>query len=97
MEGIEGLKHFSTGLTLPVSLPSPDLIRGLTGQSSIPGRWLLDRPVKPGDDSTEYVNLIEKCSGNAMSLRLTGLNVRHQTVHTGRGLLGPHTAAGPSI
>jgi len=22
-------------------------------QSSIPGRWLLDRPVKPGDDSTE--------------------------------------------
>jgi hypothetical protein len=38
-----------------VSLP------GLTGQSSIPGRWLLDRPVKPGDDSTE-VNLIEKCT-----------------------------------
>ena len=76
---------------IQVSLP------GLTGQSSIPGRWLLDRPVKPGDDSTEYVNLIEKCSGNAMSLRLTGLNVRHQTVHTGRGLLGPHTAAGPSI
>src|SRR5215467_8236792 len=30
----------------PVSLP------GLTGQSSIHGRWLLDRPVKPGDDST---------------------------------------------
>jgi hypothetical protein len=26
---------------------------GLTGQSSIPGLWLLDRPVKPGDDSTE--------------------------------------------
>jgi hypothetical protein len=25
----------------------------LTGQSSIHGRWLLDRPVKPGDDSTE--------------------------------------------
>ena len=24
---------------------------GLTGQSSIPGRWLLDRPVKPGDDT----------------------------------------------
>jgi hypothetical protein len=23
---------------------------GLTGQSSTPGRWLLDRPVKPGDD-----------------------------------------------
>jgi hypothetical protein len=28
-----------------VSLP------GLTGQSSAPGRCLLDRPVKPGDDS----------------------------------------------
>src|SRR5229473_794799 len=28
-----------------VSLP------GLTGQSSTPGRWLLDRPVKPGDDT----------------------------------------------
>src|SRR6266849_2605919 len=26
-----------------VSLP------GLTGQSSVPGRWLLDRPVKPGE------------------------------------------------
>jgi ADP-dependent NAD(P)H-hydrate dehydratase / NAD(P)H-hydrate epimerase len=24
---------------------------GLTGQSSNPGRWLLDRPVKPGDDT----------------------------------------------
>jgi hypothetical protein len=24
---------------------------GLTGQSSTSGRWLLDRPVKPGDDS----------------------------------------------
>src|SRR6266849_8866054 len=32
---------------------------GLTGQSSIPGRWLLDRPVKPGDDS---IVLVEKCS-----------------------------------
>jgi len=28
-----------------VSLP------GLTGQSSIHGRWLLRRPVKPGDDT----------------------------------------------
>jgi len=28
-----------------VSLP------GLTGQSSTPGLWLLDRPLKPGDDS----------------------------------------------
>jgi hypothetical protein len=32
-------------LILPVSLP------GLTGQSSTHGRCLLDRPVKPGDDS----------------------------------------------
>src|SRR5712691_9317022 len=46
-------EHFSSRLTLPVSLP------GLTGQSSIPGLWLLDRPVNPriksgeGDDSTE--------------------------------------------
>src|SRR5258706_15242011 len=39
------LEHSSIRLPLPVSLP------GLTGQSSIPGRWLLDRPVKPGDDS----------------------------------------------
>jgi hypothetical protein len=31
-----------------VSLP------GLTGQSSTPGRWLLDRPIKPGDDSGGY-------------------------------------------
>jgi hypothetical protein len=30
-----------------VSLP------GLTGQSSMPGRWLLDRTVKSGDDSSE--------------------------------------------
>jgi hypothetical protein len=39
-----------------VSLP------GLTGQSSIHGRWLLDRPVKPGDDSGVDVRLIGKCS-----------------------------------
>jgi hypothetical protein len=29
---------------------------GLTGQSSTPGQWLLDRPTKPGDDSHVYVN-----------------------------------------
>jgi hypothetical protein len=40
-----GLKHCSVRLTLPMSLP------GLTGQSNIHGRCLLDRPVKPGDDS----------------------------------------------
>jgi hypothetical protein len=36
-----------------VSLP------GLTGQSSTPGRCLLDRPVKPGDDSEADVDLNE--------------------------------------
>src|SRR5712692_5885537 len=44
--GALGMERFSIGLTIWVSLP------GLTGQSSIHGRWLLDRPVKPGDDST---------------------------------------------
>jgi len=39
-----------------VSLP------GLTGQPSIPGRWLLDRPVKPGDDTQSGANLIGKRS-----------------------------------
>jgi hypothetical protein len=28
----------------------------LTGQSSIHDRWLLDRPVKPGDDSSRQAN-----------------------------------------
>src|SRR6267378_5081082 len=32
---------------------------GSTGQSSIPGRWLLDRAVKPSDDSIVSVILIE--------------------------------------
>jgi branched-chain amino acid transport system permease protein len=36
-----------------VSLP------GLTGQSSIPGRWLLDRPVKPGDDTGDGVEQVK--------------------------------------
>jgi hypothetical protein len=35
---------------LVLSLP------GLTGQSSTPGRCLLDRPVEPGDDSEMCVN-----------------------------------------
>ncbi len=39
--GSLSLERLSIRLTLPVSLP------GLTGQSSNPGRWLLDRPVKP--------------------------------------------------
>src|SRR5277367_6835343 len=33
---------------------------GLTGQSSTPGQCLLDRPVKPGDDSEVCVDLNEK-------------------------------------
>ena len=40
-----GLERFPMTLTLLVSWP------GLTGQSSTRGRCLLDRPVKPGDDS----------------------------------------------
>jgi hypothetical protein len=47
---------FLITLTLSVSLP------GLTGQSSTRGRWLLDRPVKPDDDSQVCVNLSEKRS-----------------------------------
>src|SRR5262249_48225189 len=48
--------------TFQVSLP------GLTGQSSIHGWWLLDRPVKPGDDSTvsvcamECVRRLKRCA-----------------------------------
>jgi hypothetical protein len=38
-------KALSDALTVSMSLP------GLTGQSSTPGRCLLDRPVEPGDDS----------------------------------------------
>jgi hypothetical protein len=53
------LEHFTIKLTLVLSLP------GLTGQSSIHGRWLLDRPVKPGDDSTKTGQPIEKCSSYA--------------------------------
>jgi hypothetical protein len=37
------------GLTYRVSLP------GLTGQSSTQGPCLLDRPVKPGDDSAMWL------------------------------------------
>jgi hypothetical protein len=36
---------------------------GLTGQSSTRGRWLLDRPVKSGDDREVRINLSEKRSG----------------------------------
>src|SRR5258707_4043742 len=39
------LGHFPVRLVLSVSSP------GLSRQSRIHGRWLLDRPVKPGDDS----------------------------------------------
>ena len=33
---------------------------GLTGQARIHGRWLLDRPVKPGNASAENVDAIVK-------------------------------------
>jgi hypothetical protein len=33
---------------------------GAVHPNSILGRWLLDRPVKPGDDNTDPVNLIGK-------------------------------------
>jgi hypothetical protein len=46
----QGLERFPITLTLSMSLP------GLTGQSSTLGRCLLDRPVKPGDDSDEGVS-----------------------------------------
>jgi hypothetical protein len=39
---------------------------GLTGQSSTPGLCLLDRPVKPGDDSKVCVNLSEKRSSTSI-------------------------------
>jgi chromate transporter len=44
--------RLSIAFHVPVSLP------GSTGQSSIHGRCLLDRPVKPGDDSMVDVNLV---------------------------------------
>src|SRR5260221_8335101 len=49
--------------------PSP----ALPGQPSIPGRWLLDRPVKPGDDSAEAgqpnrKNALSVCSINSLHL-----------------------------
>jgi hypothetical protein len=40
-------------LTLPVSSP------GLTGRSSKHRPWILDCPVKPGNDSLEDINPIE--------------------------------------
>jgi hypothetical protein len=43
--GHHWLEHFPITLTPLVSLP------GLTGQSITHGWYLLDRPVKPGDDS----------------------------------------------
>src|SRR5689334_3952146 len=42
--GISGYRAFLGWLMPPVSLPSSDLVRGLSGQSIIPGRCLLDRP-----------------------------------------------------
>ena len=53
---IRMLEQILIRLTLLVSLP------GLTGQPSITARWLLDRPVKPGDDTQSGANLIGKRS-----------------------------------
>src|SRR5258706_3438340 len=64
------LEHFSIRLTVPVSLP------GLTGQSSIPGRWLLDRPVKPGDDSAEAGQPNRKNALSVCSINLLNLDIR---------------------
>ena len=47
-ECASGVERFPIAWASMVSLPR------LTGQSSTPGRWLLDRPVKPGDDSEGY-------------------------------------------
>src|SRR5258706_5874077 len=58
--GQVAIAAFSARSTLLVSL------RGSTGQSSIPGRWLLDRPVNSriksgeGDHSAVAGDLIEK-------------------------------------
>ncbi len=57
------LEHFPFRLILPVSLP------GLTGQSSTHGRCLLDRPVKPGDDSTVGCQPNRKCSRRARTCK----------------------------
>jgi hypothetical protein len=45
--------YVPTSLSLSMSLP------GLTGQSSNHGLRILDRPVKPGDDSQVGGNLVE--------------------------------------
>jgi hypothetical protein len=56
--GDRGLTHFPIASTLLLSLP------GLTGQSSTQGRRLLDRPVKPGDDSEVSLDPNENARAN---------------------------------
>src|SRR5260370_38163783 len=54
------MKSPSLGLASPPAgnaAPRPHSFPGLPGQSSTHGRCLLDRPVKPGDDSEVCVNL----------------------------------------
>jgi hypothetical protein len=58
------------GLILAVSLP------GLTGQSSIHGRRLLDRPVKPGDDSMVVSPYLENAPGSPAEFMETTF-IRH--------------------
>src|SRR6266436_1941018 len=88
-------RAFSIRLTLPVSLPGLTRSRAcptsalnrrnrkhpISMQSSIPGLWLLDRPVKPGDDSTEVGQPNRKYSKPERSeIRLVGLGKRCDVV-----------------
>jgi hypothetical protein len=57
--GNNAFRAFPFGLILSVSLP------GLSGQTSIHWWGLLDRPVKPGDDSRTGVNPIENTLSTA--------------------------------
>src|SRR5271169_2130138 len=54
---------------------------GLTGQSSTPGRWLLDRPVKPGDDSEvrHSTMIFTKSPGFNRSLASRPFNTRKRS------------------
>src|SRR5215470_3103664 len=60
----------SPDLTVVIALPRLD--RGLTGQTSNPGRWLLDRPVKPGDDTTEVGSTLRLNHSSGMQHFISG-------------------------
>jgi tetratricopeptide (TPR) repeat protein len=57
----DDLEHGPIGLPLSVSSP------GLPGRSSNHGRGVLDRPVKPGDDSIECAKLIGDTLADALA------------------------------